>query len=55
MALKYPDQWLGLKIQFIWITMESHCCPQEALSDAAQQLTPQALAELLNTLNVLIE
>lgn len=35
--------------------IESHCCPQEALSDAAQQLTPQALGELLNTLNVSIE
>ncbi len=35
--------------------IESHCCPQEALSDAAQQLTPMALAELLNTLNVSIE
>lgn len=35
--------------------IESHCCPQEALSDAAQQLTPQALGELINTLNVSIE
>ena len=35
--------------------IESHCCPQKALSDAAQQLTPPALAELLNTLNVSIE
>ena len=35
--------------------IESHCCPQRALSDAAQQLTPFALAELLNTLNVSIE
>ena len=35
--------------------IESHCCPQKALSDAAQQLTPPALAELLVTLNVSIE
>ena len=35
--------------------IESHCCPQKALSDAAQQLTPPALAELLATLNVSIE
>lgn len=35
--------------------VEAHCCPHEALSDAAQQLTPQALARLLNTLNVSIE
>lgn len=35
--------------------IESHCCPQKALSDAAQQLTPSALKELLSTLNVTIE
>ena len=35
--------------------IESHCCPQKALSDAAQQLTPPALAELLAMLNVSIE
>ncbi|WP_294634734.1 phospho-2-dehydro-3-deoxyheptonate aldolase [uncultured Bacteroides sp.] len=47
------EKAISLHVDGLFI--ESHCCPQEALSDAAQQLTPQALAELLNTLNVLIE
>lgn len=44
----------ALAMQVDGLFMESHCCPQEALSDAAQQLTPSALEELLSTLNVLI-
>ena len=47
------EKAISLHVDGLFI--ESHCCPQEALSDAAQQLTPEALAELLNTLNVLIE
>ena len=32
--------------------LESHCCPEKALSDAAQQLTPVGLEELLETLGI---
>lgn len=42
----------ALSLQVDGLFIESHCCPQEALSDAAQQLTPLALEELLHTLNV---
>lgn len=29
------------------LIIESHCCPQQALTDAAQQVTPESLAEIL--------
>lgn len=45
----------ALSLQVDGLFIESHCCPQAALSDAAQQLTPDSLAELLHTLNVSIE
>lgn len=32
--------------------IESHCCPEEALSDAGQQLTPDALSQLLCDLQI---
>lgn len=32
------------------LIIESHCCPEAALSDAAQQLTPAATLELLSSL-----
>lgn len=32
--------------------IESHCCPEQALSDAAQQLTPADLSQLLETLHI---
>lgn len=35
---------------FDGLIVECHCCPEKALSDAAQQLTPAALLELLATL-----
>lgn len=44
---------LSLHVDGLFI--ESHCCPQKALSDSAQQLTPDGLAELLHTLNVSIK
>lgn len=47
------EKALSLHVDGLFI--ESHCCPQKALSDAAQQLTPEALAELLKALNVSIE
>ena len=34
------------------LMIESHCCPQCALSDASQQLTPSAFGELVRTLKV---
>lgn len=34
------------------LMVESHCCPAEALSDAAQQLTPGELAAMLQSLSV---
>lgn len=43
---------LSLHVDGLFI--ESHCQPHRALSDAAQQLTPDALAELLCGLNVSI-
>lgn len=33
------------------LMIESHCCPQKALSDAKQQLTPQQLKQILSDLN----
>lgn len=44
----------ALSLHVDGLFVESHCCPQQALSDSAQQLTPDALAELLQTLNVSI-
>lgn len=32
------------------LIIESHCCPEKAWSDASQQLTPKALAKLLNSI-----
>lgn len=46
------EKALSLHVDGLFI--ESHCCPQTALSDAAQQLTPQDLAGLMQTLNVSI-
>lgn len=45
----------ALEMQVDGLFIESHYSPQEALSDAAQQLTPLALEELLHTLCVSIE
>ena len=44
---------LSLHVDGLFI--ESHCHPQTALSDSAQQLTPDALAGLLDELNVSIK
>lgn len=40
----------ALSLQADGLFIESHCCPAKALSDAAQQLTPDALAAMLHTL-----
>ena len=47
------EKALSLHVDGLFI--ESHCCPQKALSDSAQQLTPDGLVELLHILNVSIE
>lgn len=47
------EKALSLHIDGLFI--ESHCCPQEALSDSSQQLTPVALSGLLDSLHVSIE
>ena len=51
-------QWIGqisqiaLNYGFNGLMIESHVRPEQALSDAAQQLTPQAWGELVATLQV---
>lgn len=40
----------ALDLGFDGLIIESHCCPENALSDKAQQLTPQALVELVGQL-----
>lgn len=42
----------AMDLGFDGLMMESHCCPERALSDAAQQLTPEALGAVLRTLRV---
>lgn len=41
-----------VQMHYSGLIIESHCKPQEALSDAAQQLTPEDLEHLLSTLNI---
>ncbi|WP_289292579.1 MULTISPECIES: phospho-2-dehydro-3-deoxyheptonate aldolase [Bacteroides] len=50
LLLQICQEALSLKVDGLFI--ESHCCPQEALSDAAQQLPPAALSDMLHTLNI---
>lgn len=38
----------ALDMGFDGLMIETHCCPERALSDAAQQLTPAQLDDLLN-------
>lgn len=45
----------ALSLQADGLFIESHYCPQQALSDSAQQLTPDNLAELLHALNISIQ
>lgn len=42
----------ALDMGFDGLIVESHCCPDCALSDKAQQLTPQALAQMVAGLTV---
>jgi chorismate mutase len=41
---------IALDFGFNGLMIESHCNPQEALSDAKQQITPEELVDLLNSL-----
>jgi len=49
--LNYVSQF-ALDLQYEGLIIESHCDPKNALSDAAQQLTPEALGDLLKSLVV---
>ena len=40
----------AMDLNFDGLIIESHICPDKAISDAAQQITPQALRELLDKL-----
>lgn len=42
----------AMEMNFDGLIVESHCRPDEALSDAAQQITPQTLATILHRLSV---
>ncbi|MBR4338592.1 MAG: hypothetical protein IKP91_10240 [Bacteroidaceae bacterium] len=42
----------ALDLGFDGLMIESHCTPDAAWSDAAQQLTPDALADILASLNI---
>lgn len=42
---------MAADLNYDGLIIESHCDPSKALSDAAQQLTPEALGELLKGLN----
>ncbi len=42
----------ALECQFDGLMIESHCNPDDAWSDAAQQVTPTRLLEIIETLNV---
>lgn len=43
---------LAMDVGFDGLMIESHCDPDHALSDSAQQITPQALQDILNRLVV---
>lgn len=45
-----PLSQQALDMNFDGFIIESHCNPEEALSDAAQQLTPTSLSAILNSL-----
>lgn len=47
-----PLSQQALEMKFSGLIIESHCHPELALSDAAQQVTPSELAEILDSLIV---
>lgn len=42
----------AMDMGFDGLMVEVHCCPETALSDARQQLTPQAFADMLHSLTL---
>ena len=42
----------ALTMGFDGLFVESHCCPDQALSDASQQLSPLALAQMISQLDL---
>ncbi len=42
----------AMVLGFDGLMIESHCCPEKALSDAAQQVTPDALAVILKNIEI---
>lgn len=42
----------AMDLQFHGLIVESHCCPEKAWSDKDQQITPEALGSILDTLVV---
>ncbi|NLJ01588.1 MAG: bifunctional 3-deoxy-7-phosphoheptulonate synthase/chorismate mutase type II, partial [Bacteroidales bacterium] len=48
MILKLSQQ--AMDLNFAGLIVESHCSPDDAWSDVAQQITPDALKEVLNSL-----
>ncbi|MBD5218197.1 MAG: 3-deoxy-7-phosphoheptulonate synthase [Bacteroidales bacterium] len=51
-SLIAPLSQQALDMGFAGLMIESHCAPEEALSDSAQQLTPHALSSMLQSLEV---
>ena len=51
-SLIAPLSQQALDMGFAGLMIESHCAPDEALSDSAQQLTPHALSSMLQSLEV---
>lgn len=47
-----PLSQQALEMNFDGLIIEAHCAPDDALSDAAQQITPAELADILETLVV---
>lgn len=41
----------GIDMNYDGLIIESHCSPEDALSDAAQQITPRKLIEIINSLS----
>lgn len=42
----------AMEMNFDGLIIESHCCPDKALSDASQQITPTVLAQILRRLRI---
>lgn len=47
-----PISQQALNLRFDGLIIESHCRPEQALSDAAQQVTPECLAGIIDSLVV---